>query len=118
MNTLKQQYFMACDAYAAALNSLWETEGEWVGDDYQTFDVADCFISNAEMRFCVDNKISFDAFLEWYEYDMGMHYGMELKKPEAHRIVIQHWFKNYPEELKIPKRIWDQWEKEYFADDR
>lgn len=114
MTSFKAMYSVACKAYGEKLNEMWETDGEWTGDDYRTFDVADLFLSNWELRYVVDNGIDFDSFLEWYDYDMQMLYGIDLGKKEARRINIDHWFGGFPEELKVPEAERERWERDYF----
>jgi hypothetical protein len=65
---LKDQYAMICEFYARELNKMWGTDGEWIRDEYRTFEVADCYIGNFELRFIVDNKIDWDTFYAWYTY--------------------------------------------------
>ena len=109
---LKDQYAMICEFYARALYKMWETYGEWIRDEYRTFEVADCYIGNFELRFIVDNKIDWDTFYAWYTYDLAMHYGQELGKKEAIVINIDHWCKGFPEEMKVPKETYEKWERE------
>lgn len=114
---LKEHYAEICEEYGRRLNELWETDGEWINDydgRYSCFDVADCFVSNFEIRYIVDNGIGFDDFEEWYYYDEAMRYGIELGKPEAACVNIDTWFAGYPDEKKVPKETRKQWQDEYF----
>ena len=114
MTSLQLMYSAACKAYVEKLNEMWETDGEWTGDGYRTFDVVDLFLSNWELRYVVDNGIDFDSFLKWYDYDMQMLYGIALGKKKARRINIDHWFEGFPEEAKVPKAERERWERDYF----
>lgn len=115
MKTILQAMFASvCEGYKDALNKMWDTDGEWISDDYQTFEVADCYIGNKELRYLVDNEIDWDTFYAWYNYDLTMHYGMELGKEEAVVINLDHWCKGFPEELKVPKETYEKWEREYW----
>lgn len=112
---LKDQYAMICEFYARELNRMWETDGEWIRDNYCTFEVADCYISNEELRILVDNKVEWEVFYEWYNYQVAMHYGMDLGKKNAVVINLEHWLKGFPNELKVPEEEYATWEKEYYA---
>ncbi len=114
MTSLQVMYSAACKAYGEKLNEMWETDGEWMGDGYCIFDVADLILENWELRYVVDNGIDFDAFWEWYNYDKQMMYGKELGEEKARRINIDHWFEGFPEEMKVPGAERERWEQEYY----
>ena len=110
----KELYERVCNSYKDAINDMWETNGYWI-DDFRTFDVADCIMSNHEVRLCVDNNVDLDTFYEWYCYDEQIHYGIDLSKPEARGISLEHWLKGIPEDKKVPQETRDAWEKEYWT---
>lgn len=114
--TLAEQYREVCNAYRDALNEMWETDGYWILDNYDWFDVADFVIGLAEVREIVDHKVDFDTFHEWHDYDMQIHYGQEQGHKEARRINLHSWINGYPEDKKVPKETRDAWEKEYWED--
>lgn len=113
-DTHKARYAAICNEYRDALNRQWDTDGDWISDNFQTFEVADCFISNEEMRVCVDFMVDFDTFREWYRYDERVRYGREIGRDNAVRINLQHWVMGYPDDKKIPDDVLNEWEDEYW----
>lgn len=113
--TLRKQYAKLCELYAIQLDNIWNTGGWWLGEGrYETYEVADCFVSNSEVRYCVDNNIGWDAFYEWYQYNEAIHHGKLLGEPEAREIGIRHWFNGFPEDKKVSLKIRDEWEERYW----
>lgn len=113
-NPLAFRYKEVCNAYRDALNEMWDTNGEWLDNNLWWFDVADCAIGIEEVRECVDRKVDFDTFLEWYDYDTQIHYAESIGKSVNH-INLHTWINGYPEELKVPQEKRDKWEREYWA---
>ena len=75
---LKTNYESACNAYLRALLTLWDLDGcygFWIGDEiggvYCYGD--DLFIGMDDMRYCVENNVSYDTFYEWQEYCVWAH---------------------------------------------
>ena len=73
---LKEQWEEACNAYLLELSNMFgwdmlDTYGSWVGDDVGgVFTYGDFyFISMEDIRYCVDNKVTFEEFNQYSEYN-------------------------------------------------
>ena len=111
--SLRERFKTICELYGDELNRLWETDGDWIRDGYQTFEVADCYISLHDVCLLVDRQVDFDVFWEWYHYDQQIRYGMELGKID-YTVNLENWLNGYPETEKIPADVREAWEREYW----
>lgn len=102
------------EEYARRLNAMWDTDGYFIDDNYNHFDVADCIISDTEVFYIVRNNVTFDDFLEWYNYDMQCVYGQQMGH-EVSRTSLRSWMTGFPEDQKVPEETRKAWEDEYWA---
>lgn len=114
MKRLCEDFADVCKAYRDELNKMWETKGDWIADDFQMFEVADCIIGLDIVLLCVDNNVAWGTFYDWYNYDNQVHYGIEMNKKGARAINLNTWIKGFPEREKIAQSVLDEWEKEYW----
>lgn len=70
---LKENYETACNAYLIELYNMWDWSwgnGYWAADDvggiYCYGD--DTFIKMDEIIYCVENDLSKEEFMKWFEY--------------------------------------------------
>ena len=71
---LKEQWERACNAYLLELLNMFDWDaryGYWIGDDTGSlYAYGDChFISMDDIRYCVDNGISYEEYSEYEEYN-------------------------------------------------
>ncbi len=85
---LSRRYDDICDEYVSRLNEMWDFScGFWVSDERGGLY---CFndeysITMEDLRFCVDNGVSYEEFVEWFEYECFIaEYG-------GNRINLMHW---------------------------
>jgi len=76
MKYLKEEYAKVCNTYRKLLCEQFDIDYEnsfWVGDDAGgTLYLNDYYVNFDDVRYLVDNKISFDVFSEWYDYDLRL----------------------------------------------
>ena len=70
MSAMLENYNKACNAYLSAFCCLTELSNDgWVGGEPGGISQAgDYFICMADLIVAVENKLSLDDFLEWYDY--------------------------------------------------
>lgn len=70
--TLKQRFAEIADEYLASFCRNYELEYDkdaWVGCDEGTIAmIGDFFVGFDDIRYCVDNNVAFDTWLEHYDY--------------------------------------------------
>lgn len=117
---LKDTYEAVCEEYANRLADQWEYDRDdffWIGKDFGMLAIGDSYyISNEDVRLCVDEAVDIDTFVDWYYYHLQIGYGQELGVKEAIDINLYSWLRGYPEEQKVPKETREEWERLYWED--
>ena len=95
---IKDNFARACEEYLKALCEMFEMPYEqdaWVAGDIGTIAcVGDYFISMDEIRYIVDNDITFDEYLQYYDYCLEAHeYGITAPN-------LENWHKGCPRATK------------------
>jgi len=77
-NHLKEQWENACNAYLLELHNMWDLDhdltpkgyGYWIGDEVGGVYVYgdSIFINIDDIRYCVENNVSYETYQEWQEY--------------------------------------------------
>lgn len=89
-NLLRDKYINIVEEYLKTFLTNYELEpynsGEWVANDiggiYYTSD--DKYVNFDDIRCCVDNKITYDEFDEWYDYtERAMQCNISVPKLKA-----------------------------------
>lgn len=72
---LQEKWEAACNGYLLELANMWELDcksyGFWIGNDVGgTFSYGDTglYIDMDNVRYCVENDIAKDEYMEWLEY--------------------------------------------------
>lgn len=95
---LKKDFARACEEYLKALCLMFELPYEqdaWVaGDVGTTACVGDYFISMEEIRYVVDNNVTYDEYLQYYDYCLEA-YEYNITIPS-----LKSWYKGCPRATK------------------
>ena len=71
---LKEQWKQACNGYLAELLRMWKLDAfyaYWIGDDVGgvlDYGGGDFTIGMDDMRYCVENDVTQEQYIEWQEY--------------------------------------------------
>lgn len=93
IHTLSRYYEAICDEYRRRLCNMWELSFEgsfWIADIIgESLSVGDYWVLDmTEIKYCVDNNVSYEAFDEYWEFTMNeAHDGKD--RP---RINFYSWF--------------------------
>lgn len=95
---IKDNFARACEEYLKALCLMFELPYErdaWVGNDVGTVaSVGDYFFNMDEIRYIVDNNLTFDEYLQYYDYCLvACEYGITTPNFES-------WHKKCPRATK------------------
>lgn len=96
---LEQAYVKACNDYIQAFAKHYDVtvdNDDWVaGDVGGTICINDEFFLNMEeIRFMLKNNMSWEAFLDWWDYCLDCHYlGLDSMN-------LRSWFKGAPRHTK------------------
>jgi hypothetical protein len=71
---LKLAYEVACTRYLAAFMEKYDLSCDpepWVGNEVGTVaEVGDYFFDFQDIKRCVDEDVTFDTLIEWYDYNI------------------------------------------------
>ena len=104
-NELKTLFIKIMDEYTKRLCDLFECNYEdcyWIADDRTgTFFINHLFISMADVITIVNYNVSYKEFIEWYDYNQGIHYAKlnhpnDLDKKRYFFINLMSWIKGCP----------------------
>ena len=95
---VKKDFETACDNYLKAICEMFELfyeEDAWVAGDVGTIAcVGDYFIGFDEIRYIVDNDLTLDEYLQYYDYCLEAHdYGITAPN-------LENWHKGCPRATK------------------
>lgn len=95
---IKKDFETACEEYLKALCEMFEMPYEkdaWVGSDVGTVaSVGDYFIGFDEIRYIVDNDLTLDEYLQYYDYCLEA-YDYSITAPN-----LENWHKGCPRATK------------------
>jgi hypothetical protein len=106
---LKLAYEAACTNYLAAFMEKYDLSCDpepWVGNEVGTVaEVGDYFFDFQDIKRCVDEDVTFDTLIEWYDYNIEVSiFGLTT-------INLKSWLKGAPrvnqmriEEIKAKRK--------------
>lgn len=93
MKELKKLYEAIADDYLVVFGSIMGINAEdayWVGDKRCVASIGDYFVNYDDIRFCVDNDVSFEMFDEWYQHCLDK----VMKNRDAKTPSLMDWKKD------------------------
>lgn len=98
MKEIEKQFNRVCDEYVFSLYDIWGyddveyTQIDWIGEKGDSIDISDLIISFDEVRYIVNNDISREEYLKYYDYC----YKINCLNMERGKLNIKNWFKGAP----------------------
>lgn len=118
MNTLRDNYKKACDAYLHRFCELIEMDthyADWV-DVGGTAEIGDYYVSMQDMITAVEHNVGYEQFIKWYDYNLRAG-GLCL-----HTCNLDAWLKGCPtyseEQMKRIEEALDRIQKDQEELDR
>lgn len=87
---LKEQWEAVCNGYLLELANMWELDsfyGYWIGNEIGgVYSYGDSiFINIDDIRYCVENNVSYETYQDWQEYCTWAHeFGFNVPNFESY----------------------------------
>ena len=80
MTKLQKDYQAAITAYLYEFDKIYDTTLNFVNNS--TYEVADLYLDFSDIKFAVDNELSFNFLVDWYFFSIEYHEKVKITLPD------------------------------------